>query len=159
GGGVVFPDQGEGILPAIRDAQDVERVLGAGFAPLLIEYARAREKGESARRPWFLEPPTAQHHLMALSVLCQGYMVAHVPSEWVEPGVLKEALERLGWNALIGSASGRALAKQVAGKAKLTEETGWWSKVLGDGDLHSTLRKEWGESERCLFTDSVARLA
>jgi hypothetical protein len=159
GGGVVCPDQGEGICPAIRSALDVEKILGPSFAPLLIEYAWAKEKGESARRPWFLKPPTAQHNLMALSVLCQGYLAAHVPSEGAELSMLKEALERMGWNAFLRSDSGRMLAKQAADRTELTEDPKWWGMESGDSRLHSTLRRELRESGMNVFTDSISHLA
>lgn len=159
GGGFNCPDEGEGICPAIRGAQDVETVLGSSFAPLLIEYARAKENGESRQKPWFMEPPTVQHHLMALSVLCQGYLVAHAPSKNDVLGTPRDALDRMGWYAFLTSEVGRAFAKQAVGKAELTENPKWWGKVSEDRDLHPALKRVLGESGLHLFTNSISRLA
>ena len=93
--------------------------------------------------------PTSQENLMALSILCQGYLAAHAEKqdkEWGPPEI-KPALKQMGWIELMGgeedeSELSRQL-KNLSGQTGVVKDPKWW-KVFDEDSLTNKCKEEWG---------------
>ena len=97
-------------------------------------------------------PPVTLEYMPALSILCQGYLVAHAQykdsdgKDWNDEDIAP-ARERMGWTDFMAKeGADRSLIKPSLGsKADLHQVRGaeWWRDVFGHLDFNDGLKKEW----------------
>lgn len=93
----------------------------------------------SGKRLWNLLIPDSTPNLIALAILCQGYIAAHAELSDTKIDI-RRALERMGWDRVPPE-----LQKKVKEKQKDVMEASWW-QVFGDNAaLWETIKSEWDE--------------
>lgn len=88
-------------------------------------------------------------NLIALSILCQGYLavLAAQKSDLPEETKVAQALELMGWPAFTKSDEGRKVLQKMnlAGKIDEVSKPTWWNDVfaLDKSEFEKTIAKEW----------------
>lgn len=103
--------------------------------------------------PAILLPPQGASDLIALSILCQGYLAVHAncrepDKDWKDQNIAI-ALEQMGWNSVDKSMIPPRLGKKES--IEKVRNPGWWWTVFDRGlkerkDLMAVAKKEWDES-------------
>jgi len=94
-------------------------------AKVLLAYAVELEAGRKAGRPSILQPPKEYNTLVAISILCQGYLVANNPHEFGIDDAIQQRIRA------------QKAESEVVG-------TSYWFDVFGNVAAMSTaVNKEW----------------
>jgi hypothetical protein len=116
--------------------------LGEADVLDLLAFARAKARGQSASVPvvmtWLTRQP---ERLMALSILCQGYLASNAlrcPAEAPVQGPFAEALNKMGWWEAHERIRDRVYSEGLAESLGAVDGRTWWLEAFGGNDLQFT---------------------
>jgi hypothetical protein len=94
--------------------------------------------------------PLAQT-LLAMCVMCEGYLAAHADIQdgvWGPPSIV-HALEKIDWSEFMASARGRICYEAAVARRDAVADSSWWRAVFGDqSTVRGLIVQEWRGTDR-----------
>lgn len=94
-------------------------------------------------------PKYVKQVLPAIAILCQGYLATHFSHPSEASGVVRKALDKMGWTDFVEKEKTNALAKEATVSAKDTNDPEWWQNVfdMPNDKLVEKVEEEWDAEE------------
>ena len=133
-----------------RKISDEDDIPSESEARQLLEWAIECKEEDM---PAILLPPQGASGLIALSILCQGYLAVHAnckepDKDWKDQDI-SIALEQMSWNTVDKSLIPSSLGEKE--KIKKVRDPGWWwivfeTDIEDRKSLLAAIQKEWDKS-------------
>ena len=131
-----------------RSISSAKQALSQGEADSILEWLSARKSNPTLALPPILLPPIANGELLvALAVLCQGYLAIHatpLPNNKWGPSEIEKGLTLMGWPKLMESGAGELVSKEFSKQQIEVKRPKWWKSVLAGSkdDVRQKLSNE-----------------